>query len=119
MTTGHEASATAPLTRFAEGSRHLSSEGMEWQSTEDAGFWVKPLFEDSASGSRTLLMRIDPGAHVGAHSHAELEEILVLSGEFSDQERTHRAGDYCVRAPGALHTTRSPRGCTLLVIYRT
>jgi anti-sigma factor ChrR (cupin superfamily) len=54
----------------------------------------------------------------GALSHDELEEILVLSGEFSDDERTYRTGDYCVRAPGALHTARSERGCTMLVIYR-
>ena len=119
MMTRDEAGAGAPLPRFAEGSRHLASEGMAWRKTGDAGFWVKPLFEDGATGARTLLMRMDPGAQVGAHSHAELEEIMVLSGEFSDQECTYRAGDYCVRAPGALHTTHSERGCTVLVIYRT
>ena len=119
MAANQRGAASQPLPRPSEGSHYLASEGMEWRQTGDAGFWVKPLFEDPAGGARTLLMRIDPGAQVGAHSHTELEEILVLSGEFSDQERTHRPGDYCVRAPGAMHTTRSERGCTILVIYRT
>ena len=119
MAANQRGAASQPLPRPSEGSHYLASEGMEWRQTGDAGFWVKPLFEDRASGARTLLMRIDPGAQVGAHSHTELEEILVLSGEFSDEERTHRPGDYCVRAPGAMHTTRTERGCTILVIYRT
>ncbi|HKF71514.1 MAG TPA: cupin domain-containing protein [Stellaceae bacterium] len=116
--TAESRSSAAPLPRSELGSRHLQSGAMAWQVTDDAGFWIKPLFEDAASGSRTLLMRMDPGAQVGARSHDELEEILVLSGEFSDHERTHKQGDYCVRAPGAVHTARSERGCTMLVIYR-
>ena len=108
-----------PLARPSDGSHHLDGDALAWQSAGAAGFWVKPLLKDSASGGRTEVWRMDPGAEVGAHSHEELEEILVLSGEFSDDERTYRTGDYCVRAPGALHTARSEPGCTMLVIYRT
>jgi len=116
--TAEPRAGAVPLPRSDHGSRHLESRALTWQATDDAGFWIKPLFEDAASGARTLLMRMDPGAQVGTRSHDELEEILVLSGEFSDHERTHKQGDYCVRAPGAFHTARSERGCTMLVIYR-
>ena len=119
MTADTKAPASVPLPRPSEGSHYLDANALDWRLTDTPGFWVKPLLRDAATGARTELLRMDPGAHVGATRHAELEEILVLSGEFSDDERTHRAGDYCVRAPGALHTARSERGCTMLVIYRT
>jgi anti-sigma factor ChrR (cupin superfamily) len=108
----------APLPRPSEGSHHIDGDALDWQPTDAAGFCVKPLLSDPATGARTELWRMESGAQVGAHSHDQLEEVLVLSGEFSDDERTYRAGDYCVRAPGMLHTTRSERGCTVLVIYR-
>jgi len=73
----------APLPRIASGSQHLVPEALEWQATDSPGFWIKPLLTDEAGGS-TLLMRIDPGAYVGSHSHDQLEEILVLEGEFTD-----------------------------------
>lgn len=118
MTASEKGKASGPLARPSEGSHHLDASALGWQPTDAPGFWSKPLLRDPITGARTELSRMDPGAHVGAHSHAELEEILVLSGEFSDQERTYRTGDYCIRAPGALHTTHSERGCTVLVIYR-
>jgi anti-sigma factor ChrR (cupin superfamily) len=118
MTTDKKSTASAPLVRPNQGSRHLDASALDWQRTDAPGFWAKPLFRDPATGARTELSRMDPGAQVGAHSHDELEEILVLSGEFSDDERSYRTGDYCLRAPGALHTTRSEHGCTVLVIYR-
>ena len=119
MTTDEKSTASAPLARPNQGSRHLDASALDWQPTDAPGFWAKPLLKDPATGARTELSRMDPGAYVGAHSHDQLEEILVLSGEFSDEERTYRPGDYCLRAPGALHTTRSEHGCTVLVIYRT
>jgi anti-sigma factor ChrR (cupin superfamily) len=49
---------------------------------------------------------MDPGAEVCVHSHKELEETVVLSGEFSGDERTYRTGDYCARA--GCSTSRAP-----------
>ncbi len=51
-------------------------------------------------------MKIDAGARYPMHAHDETEQIYVLSGSFSDQDRTLKAGDYCCRAPGAMHSTR-------------
>jgi anti-sigma factor ChrR (cupin superfamily) len=118
MTVDEKTATSVPMARPEEGSHHLDANALAWRPTESPGFWVKPLMSDAASGARTELMRIDPGAHVGEHGHDELEEIYVLEGEFSDAERTYRAGDYCVRAIGAVHVAGSKTGCTMLLVYR-
>jgi anti-sigma factor ChrR (cupin superfamily) len=118
MTADPKGTVSAPLPRPSEGSHHLDANALDWRPTDTPGFFAKPLLRDAATGARTELLRMEPGAHVGATRHDELEEILVISGEFSDDERTYRANDYCVRAPRALHTARSEQGCTMLVIYR-
>ena len=118
MTVDEKGTVSAPLARPAHGSHHLDATALAWQPTEAPGFWVKPLLADGAGGARTELMRIDPGAYAGAHSHDQLEEIYVLEGEFSDEERTYRPSDYCVRAVGAVHVASSKTGCTVLLVYR-
>jgi len=87
-----------------------------WEDAGD-GFWMKPVFEDKKTGTRTLLMKVDPGAYSPPHAHDELEQIFMLEGEFSDQECTYKAGDYAVRAPGAMHTASSENGALMLLIY--
>jgi anti-sigma factor ChrR (cupin superfamily) len=118
MSVDRNTTASAPLARPNHGSHRLDANALAWLPTESPGFWVKPLLADAASGARTELMRIDPGAHVGERSHDQLEEIYVLSGEFSDAERTYGPGDYCVRAVGAVHVASSKTGCTMLLVYR-
>jgi anti-sigma factor ChrR (cupin superfamily) len=118
MSVDQETTASVPLARPNHGSHRLDASALAWRPTDSPGFWVKPLLADAAGGARTELMRIDPGAYVGEHSHDQLEEIYVLSGEFSDAERTYRAGDYCVRAVGAVHIAGSKTGCTMLLVYR-
>ena len=118
MSVDRETTASVPLARPNQGSHRLDASALAWLPTDSPGFWVKPLLADAAGGARTELMRIDPGAYVGEHSHDQLEEIYVLSGEFSDAERTYRPGDYCVRAVGAAHIAGSKTGCTMLLVYR-
>ncbi|WP_161599962.1 cupin domain-containing protein [Pseudomonas sp. MPC6] len=101
-----------------EGSLYYSSSTDDWQPTAAEGFWIKPLFEDAERGEKTLLMKVDPGAHVPSHTHAgELEQLFVLQGSFFDQDRTLQVGDYCCRAPGAAHSAGSEHGAILMVIY--
>lgn len=105
------------MERPARGSHVVDPAAREWEATDTPGFWTKPLLADT-SGGTTSLMRIDPGAFAELHGHEQLEEILVLDGEFADQERTYGPGHYCVRAPGAQHTASSTTGCTVLLVYR-
>ena len=106
------------MDRPEHGSHVLDPSTAEWLPTETPGFWEKALLVDGDQGSTTL-MRVDPGAYFGPHHHDQLEEVLVLEGEFSDQYRTYGPGQYCVRAPGAEHTSYSTGGCTVLLVYRS
>ncbi|WP_296746930.1 cupin domain-containing protein [Mesorhizobium sp.] len=101
-----------------EGSKRLLDSHLEWQATETPGFWLKCLYEDRELGEKTMLMKVDPGCYAGLHAHeGEFEQIFVLEGSFYDQDATMKAGDYCCRAPGALHDSGSVDGAVVLVIY--
>jgi quercetin dioxygenase-like cupin family protein len=102
-----------------QGSHFLDATALQWQPTDTPGFDIVTLFENPFTGESTAMMRVEPGAGTGAHSHALFEEIYVLEGDFSDEERTYLRGQYCVRSPGTLHTAASERGCVVMLIYRS
>jgi anti-sigma factor ChrR (cupin superfamily) len=99
-----------------QGSVYLDLARTQWQPDGDK-FWIKPIYEDPIRGERTLLMKIGAGARYPMHAHEETEQIYVLSGSFRDQDRTLRSGDYCCRAPGAMHSTESDEGAVVLLVY--
>jgi anti-sigma factor ChrR (cupin superfamily) len=101
------------------GSHFLDATALQWQPSDTPGFDLVTLFENPSNGESTALMRVEPGASTGSHSHDLFEEIYVLDGDFSDEERTYLRGQYCVRSPGTLHTAASEHGCVLLLIYRS
>jgi anti-sigma factor ChrR (cupin superfamily) len=124
MTGPHRGEAMISLARGVAlgpdvtGSHFLDATTLKWQSTDTPGFDVVTLFENPFNGESTVLMRVDPGASTGSHSHELFEEIYVLDGDFSDEERTYLRGQYCVRSPGTLHTAASENGCMVMLIYR-
>lgn len=81
------------------------------------GVSVKPLFVDQAKGYRTSVVTMAPGTWLPRHRHAGVEEVFMLSGDFSVEGQTLGPGDYC-RAEGA--TVHEPGftkgGCTILVV---
>jgi len=101
-----------------QGSHFLDATALQWQPSDTPGFDIVTLFENPSTGESTALMRVEPGARAGSHSHDLFEEIYVLDGEFSDEERTYLRGQYCVRSPGTLHTAASEQGCVVMLIYR-
>jgi anti-sigma factor ChrR (cupin superfamily) len=101
-----------------KGSHFLDATALQWQPSDTPGFDIVTLFENPSTGESTALMRVEPGARTGSHSHDLLEEIYVLDGEFSDEERTYLRGQYCVRSPGTLHSAASEQGCVVMLIYR-
>ena len=104
------------ISLLAQGSSYRAAAAMEWESSDDPGFCFKPLYE--APGRRTWLMRVEPGAWSPPHAHeGELEQIYVLEGSFYDDERLMRAGDFCCRAPGAIHSAGSDEGALVLLVY--
>lgn len=102
-----------------KGSHFLDATALQWQPSDTPGFHIVTLFENPSTGESTVLMKVEPGASAGSHSHELFEEIYVLDGEFSDEERTYMRGQYCVRSPGTLHTAASKPGCVVMLIYRS
>lgn len=101
---------------LAQGSSYRAAAAAEWEETGDPGFRYKRLYE--APGQRTWLMRVEPGAFSPPHAHeGELEQIYVLEGSFYDDDRLMRAGDFCCRAPGAMHSAGSDEGAVVLLVY--
>ena len=101
---------------LAHGSAYRAAAAEEWTASGDSGFRYKALFE--APGRRTWLMRVEPGAYSPPHAHeGELEQIYVLEGSFYDDDRLMRAGDFCCRAPGAMHSAGSDEGAVVLLVY--
>ena len=95
----------------------INPEEKPWQESGNDGFWIKPLFEDASRNLKTWLMKIEPGAYSPLHDHAGLEQVYVLEGSFFDQDRTYGAGEYILRAPGAMHTAGSKDGALVILFY--
>lgn len=116
MTEMFAPTGAAVLTLPLAGTRFCAA-GSDWQPSDTPGFAVRALLEDAPTALRTWLMRIEAGAFAPDHSHDEVEQIYVLDGEFYDAERVYGAGDFLVRAAGAVHSAGSHGGATMLVSY--
>lgn len=87
-----------------------------WIASPKAGVWRKPLAREEAErGHATSLVKFDAGASFSEHDHPLGEEILVLSGTFSDQSGDYQAGSYFRNPEGFTHAPFSKEGCVLLV----
>lgn len=64
---------------------------------------------------RTVLVRWDPGTRIPEHTHASVEETLVLEGEIEDDEGTYPAGTWFRVPTGSTHAPRSPRGALIMI----
>jgi anti-sigma factor ChrR (cupin superfamily) len=107
----------SPMALPPRESSSVDANAAEWQECGAAGFLLKALMEDADAGLRTWLMKVEPGAFSESHAHAEVEQIYVLEGSFYDQRKTYQAGEYIVRAPGAMHTAGSDTGAVVLLFY--
>ncbi|MEQ8665128.1 MAG: cupin domain-containing protein [Rhodospirillales bacterium] len=108
---------TGTLPRPDAGSLIARSAAQPWEPDGSSGFSYKTLFEDPSSGQTTMLMKVEAGALSPSHMHDQLEQVFVIDGTFYDEYRNYEAGDFIVRAPGALHTGGSRDGALLLVVY--
>jgi anti-sigma factor ChrR (cupin superfamily) len=63
----------------------------------------------------TSLVTYRAGSHFTAHTHPQGEEILVLSGIFSDESGHYAAGSYLRNPPGSTHAPFSEEGCLIFV----
>ncbi|RVT51121.1 cupin domain-containing protein [Rubrivivax albus] len=79
---------------------------------------VERVMLDRLGGERaraTSLVRYAPRSIFPAHTHPGGEEILVLSGTFSDDSGHHRPGSYLRNPPGSRHQPSSADGALIFV----
>lgn len=63
----------------------------------------------------TSIVRYAPDSHFPRHMHPGGEEILVLTGTFSDEHGSYPAGWYLRNPPGSSHQPFSVEGATIFV----
>jgi len=91
----------------------------DWEQVAP-GIECKLLATDGARHRVSMLVRLAPGAHYPAHTHAGTEELHLLDGELWIDERKLRPGDYSCCAPGtADERVWSETGCTCVLITST
>jgi anti-sigma factor ChrR (cupin superfamily) len=98
----------------------VAGAALPWTPSPAARVWRKRLFHagPAESGRVTSIVRYDAGASFPAHPHPEGEEILVLSGTFSDERGDFGAGSYMLNPEGFCHAPFSREGCVLFVKLR-
>lgn len=87
-----------------------------WVGTPQAGVERVMLDRVGVEKARaTSLVRYAPEAQFPPHQHPGGEEILVLSGTFSDEEGDYPAGWYLRNPPGSSHQPSSKDGAVIFV----
>ena len=94
----------------------INTQEQPWVASPNPGVWRKPLArEDAERGHATSIVKFEAGSSFSEHDHPLGEEILVLSGTFSDHTGDYHAGTYFRNPEGFKHAPFSKEGCTLLV----
>jgi anti-sigma factor ChrR (cupin superfamily) len=90
-----------------------------WIDSPMAGVRRRPLDRIGVEVARaTTLVRYEANARFSPHIHDGGEEILVLSGVFSDEKGDYPEGTYLRNPPSSTHAPFSREGCTLFVKLR-
>lgn len=86
-----------------------------WEATSP-GVLRKLLHVNADEGWQAFLLKVDPGASIAPHSHSQLEECVVLEGEFEIDGETVRKGDLHLGFAGHDHgLLHSPKGALLYI----
>lgn len=93
---------------------------MPWTASPSGTVWRKRLHlvGPTESGQVTSVVRYEEHSQFPPHGHPEGEEILVLSGVFSDEHGDWPAGSYLLNPEGFRHAPYSRNGCLLFVKLR-
>ncbi|MCC5880300.1 MAG: cupin domain-containing protein [Idiomarina sp.] len=88
----------------------------QWVASPQAGVERMMLDRIGAEKARaTSIVTYAPDSFFPAHQHPGGEEILVLSGTFSDQSGDYPEGTYVRNPPGSEHKPYSVEGAKILV----
>ena len=105
---------------FTDGpSLFARGELLEWSAIAPGVEW-KLLYNDGATGARTMLIRMAPDTRFPPHGHDGIEDLYLLEGDAWVGDIEMHAGDYCRAPAGSEHNdVRSGgRGALALVVSR-
>lgn len=94
----------------------VASKDYDWVPSTQLG--VDRMMLDRLGNEKaraTSVVRYAPGSAFPNHAHPGGEEILVLSGTFSDQSGDYPEGWYLRNPPGTTHAPHSDEGTTIFV----
>ncbi|MGI9281682.1 MAG: cupin domain-containing protein [Endozoicomonas sp.] len=98
----------------------IETENQEWQPSPASKVFRKPLArEDRESGHATSIVQYVAGASFPEHLHPAGEEILVLSGIFSDEAGNFGPGSYLRNPPGSSHANGTDLSRLSLVLLES
>lgn len=94
----------------------VASHKYEWVSSPQSGVARVMLDRVGAEKARaTSIVRYAPDSYFPHHMHPGGEEILVLAGTFSEDDKHYPAGWYLRNPPGSGHRPSSDEGATIFV----
>lgn len=94
----------------------ISTQQYQWVLSTQSGVERMMLDRIGAEKARaTSIVKYAPESVFPQHAHPGGEEILVLSGIFSDQSGDYPAGWYLRNPPGTAHSPHSKSGATIFV----
>lgn len=102
----------------ADFSRRASLRSGEYHWTASPQTGVERVMLDRVGGElarATSIVRYAPASSFPRHQHPGGEEILVLSGTFSEGQSDYSAGWYLRNPPGSSHEPRSEEGSVIFV----
>lgn len=89
----------------------------DWRESATPGVATRLIFKDVARGTRTMLVRMAPGARLPQHHHAIAEHLYMLEGDGRVGGVVLGPGDFYGAPEGTAHdTTWSAGGCTFLLL---
>lgn len=97
----------------------IHQQALSWSPSPVPGIERRMLDRRGDEVARaTSIVRYLPGSHFPKHAHELGEEILVLDGQFSDENGDYAAGTYIKNPPGSSHSPFTETGCLLFVKLR-
>ena len=107
--------ALAPSYPELPGTTTVRADEGVWRPIAE-GVTLKLLWTDETRHSQSFLLRLEPGASLPGHHHAQYEECLVLEGGIEIGPKALAAGDYHLAHPGVPHPPVTSRSGGLLFV---
>jgi anti-sigma factor ChrR (cupin superfamily) len=103
--------------------RVVHANEMKWEPIRYPGCHVKTLMVDPKAGLLTVLLKMEPGAHLPDHEHTLVEQTYMLEGRLVDVDGPEKGlevgpGEFVYRPAGSRHSAYTPEGGLMLAVFQ-